>query len=205
MTPGNPTLTIARYAIGAVAVAMAGYGLGMADFGPVMFLASAFLCLITFTDTLRGRIPNLVTFPLLAWAVLYHVYQAGPIAGLQFALLGGLTGFLLLLLPYLLMGMGGGDVKALAALGTLLGPWAIFQVFILTGLIGGFLALLYLALAGRLGEKLRAGLAALKIAAYCNSFSTEGLVDGPETRIRFPYAPAITFGYFAFVRWGGLV
>lgn len=204
MTTRASLLTIARYAIGCAAVAALGYGLREPDPGTVMLLASAFLCLITCTDTLRGRIPNLATFSLLAGGIGYHLYQAGP-AGLQFALLGGLTGFLLLLLPYLLMGMGGGDVKALAALGALLGPGAIFQVFIFTGLIGGLLALLYLTLAGRLFAKLRVAWAALKIALYCKCLSSEGLVDGPETRIRFPYAPAITFGYFAFVRWGGLV
>ena len=204
MTTRASNLTIARYANGSAAVATVGHGLWGTNPGPVMLLASAFLCLITFTDTLRGKIPNLVTFSLLAGGIGYHLHQAG-LAGLQFALLGGLAGFLLLFLPYLLLGMGGGDVKALAALGALLGPAAILQVFILTALSGGLLALLYLGLAGRLLEKLRAGLAALKIMAYCNSLSTEGLVDGPETRIRFPYAPAITFGYFAFVRWGGIV
>lgn len=204
MTDRDSTLTIARYAIGSVAVATMGHGLWGTTPGPVMLLASAFLCLITFTDTLRGKIPNLVTFSLLAGGLGYHLHQAGP-AGLQFALLGGLTGFLLLLLPYLLMGMGGGDLKALVALGALLGPAAILQVFIFTALSGGLLALLYLGLAGWLSAKLRGGLAALKIALYCKCLPSEGLVDGPETRIRFPYAPAITFGYFAFIRWGGLV
>ena len=42
-------------------------------------------------------------------------------AGLWTALLGLLAGFVLLLIPYLLGGMGAGDVKALAALGALLG------------------------------------------------------------------------------------
>lgn len=204
MTTRGSALTMARYAIGVLAVAAAGHGLLGTEPGPVMLAAAVFLCLITFTDTLRGRIPNSVNFSLLAAALCFHLYQSGP-AGLPFALLGALTGFSLLLVPYLLMGMGGGDVKALAALGALLGPEAIFQVFLFTGLIGGLLALVYMALAGRLAAKLRLGLDALKIAAYCRYLPTEGLVDGPENRIRFPYAPAITFGYFAFVRWGGLI
>lgn len=204
MTTRDSTLSIVRYVAGCAAVAAAGYGLWVADPGPVMLFASAFLCLITCTDTLRGRIPNSVTFPLLAGAVSYHLYQAGP-TGLAFALLGGLTGFLLLLGPYLLMGLGGGDVKALAALGALLGPWAIFQIFLFTGLIGGLLSLLYMALAGQLAGKMQAWLTALKVAAYCRRLPAGGLTDGAKVRLRFPYAPAITFGYFAFVRWGGLV
>lgn len=205
MATQAPTLTTARYLIGAAAVAALGYGLwpGTGP-GAVMVPASVFLCLITFTDTLSNRIPNLVTLPLLAGAVVGHLYLAGP-AGLQFALLGGLTGFALLLGPYLLLGMGGGDLKAMTALGALLGPWAVFQVFLFTGLIGGLLALLYLALAGRLGEKAGAALRALQVAVYLKTRPATALVDGPATRIRFPYAPAITFGYVAFIHWGGLI
>lgn len=205
MTTRGTTLTAARYVIGFVAVAVAGSALWGADPGVVMLLASAFLCLITFTDTLSGRIPNWVTLPLLAGAFGLHLYQTG-LHGLGFALLGALAGFALLLPPYMLMGMGGGDLKALAALGALLGPAAILQVFLFTGLIGGILALCYLALAGRLLEKLRLAFAALKAALYCRCLpAAPGLVDGPEKRIRFPYAPAITLGYAAFARWGGIV
>lgn len=203
MTTRVSPISMVRYGMGCAAVAALAWGLlEAADPGPVMLLASAFLCLITCTDTLGGRIPNLVTLPLLAGAFLYHLVQSGP-AGLLFALLGSLTGFALLFLPFLLLGMGGGDVKALAALGALLGPGDIFQVFLLTGLIGGLLSLLYMGTGGVLGERLQAGLAALKTAAYCKCLPARGQGEGP--RLRVPYAPAITLGYFAFVRWGGIV
>lgn len=205
MPPPGPAHNIARYGFGILALAAVGFGLWAPGLGAVALAASAFLCVITLTDTLRSRIPNRITFPLLAGALFFHLYQSG-LDGLLFALLGALAGFALLLPPYMLLGMGGGDLKALAALGALLGPAAILQVFLFTGLIGGILALCYLALAGRLLEKLRLAFAALKAALYCRCLpAAPGLVDGPEKRIRFPYAPAITLGYAAFARWGGIV
>ncbi|MBW2186737.1 MAG: prepilin peptidase [Deltaproteobacteria bacterium] len=43
-------------------------------------------------------------------------------SGFTTSVAGLVTGLLLLIIPYLMGGMGAGDVKALAALGALLGP-----------------------------------------------------------------------------------
>ena len=91
-------------------------------------------------DLKSRRIPNYLTF-------------GGALAGLGFqlgfhglpGLLNGLEGlglgFLLLLVPYLLGGMGAGDVKASAALGAWLGLQRAFVLFIYMGISGGLIIL----------------------------------------------------------------
>jgi prepilin peptidase CpaA len=43
---------------------------------------------------------------------------------------------------YLLRGMGAGDVKLMAAIGSLVGPWPWFQIFVATAILGGVAAVL---------------------------------------------------------------
>jgi prepilin peptidase CpaA len=74
------------------------------------------------------RIPNWLTVPAAAMALLYHTLAPHGIGPLL-ALAGFAVGFSLLLLPWLLGGGGMGDVKMLAALGAWLGPLGILIAF----------------------------------------------------------------------------
>ena len=107
-------------------------------------------------DLKSRRIPNYLTF-------------GGALAGLGFqlgfhglpGLLNGLEGlglgFLLLLVPYLLGGMGAGDVKASAALGAWLGLQRAFVLFIYMGISGGLIILVVWLWQRRLLAGLRQG------------------------------------------------
>ncbi|MDD9947445.1 MAG: A24 family peptidase [Myxococcales bacterium] len=75
----------------------------------------------TVTDTRSGRIPNWLTFPVLALAPLVHVAFGGLRMGLS-SLMGVVICGLVPLLFFKLGAMGGGDVKVFAALGALSGP-----------------------------------------------------------------------------------
>src|SRR4030095_1932515 len=72
-------------------------------------------------DLRNRRIPNYLTFGSAALAVLYAGVAAGW-AGLCVALAGWSVGIVLFIPFFLLRGMGGGDVKLLAALGAWVGP-----------------------------------------------------------------------------------
>ena len=100
-------------------VAAAGHASG----APAQVVAGAalFLFVAVGNDVRAYRIPNLLTLPALAAALLVSPWFGATHGPLE-AALGAATGFALLLLPYAVGGIGAGDVKALMALGAWLGP-----------------------------------------------------------------------------------
>lgn len=108
-----------------------------------VFILTAALFAASLTDIAHRRIPNVITYPLAACGVICHFASAGT-TGLIFALTGILAGVALLLPFYMLGGMGAGDVKLLAALGSVLGPAGIFTAAIYSAIAGGFYALFVL-------------------------------------------------------------
>ncbi len=143
-------------------------------------------------DIRTRRIPNYLT---LGTAVAGLGFQLGFYGwwGLWSGFLGLALGFGLLILPYLLRGMGAGDVKALAALGAWLGPPRTFALFVCMGICGGVLILLVLGWRGVLWSRMREGWIHLR-----NRW--RGRPSGTETpaprlpRQRIPYAAALALG-----------
>jgi prepilin peptidase CpaA len=167
---------------------------------PSTLLASIFFVLICTTDTLHSRIPNICNLGLAIAGFGYQVHLSG-FPGLLTAFMGMLAGFSLLFPFYLLGGMGAGDVKALAALGALVGPWQILSEFFYMGLAGGGLACLHYAFNRNLAKKFYQGLSALRTFAYTQDAGSLKPSSNGE-KLRFPYASAIAFGFFAHLTWG---
>jgi prepilin peptidase CpaA len=105
---------------------------------PLCFLAT--IC--AFTDLRMQKIPNVITLPAALLAMGLHAYHAG-LQGFYLSLGGWGLGLALLILPYALNAMGAGDVKLLAAIGAVVGPLAVFIIFLYTAIIGAAYALLY--------------------------------------------------------------
>ena len=100
--------------------------------GPVEFIflvaVAAFTLTAAVSDARTRRVPNWLTVPTFALAVVVHAVANG-VAGLGFALAGFATGFGILLILWLIGGGGGGDVKMMGALGAWLGTALILRVF----------------------------------------------------------------------------
>ena len=92
------------------------------------------------TDVRSSKIPNIITFPLAALGLCIHGISNG-IEGLLFSLEGLGLGFGLLLIFYMLGGMGAGDVKLLGAVGAIIGPYDVFIAFLVTSCLGGLYAI----------------------------------------------------------------
>src|SRR5512136_548273 len=94
-----------------------------------MFILLIVLAIAAITDVRTRRIPNWLTYPTMGAGLSYHVYANGW-QGFLFGLEGLLLGFALLLVFYLLGGMGAGDVKLMAGVGSILGPKIVFVAFL---------------------------------------------------------------------------
>lgn len=101
-----------------------------------------FLFLVTagIVDLRTQKIPNVLTLPSAIFAVTYHSILNG-VEGFLFSTGGLLTGAGLLLIPYLLGGMGAGDAKMLGAVGGVLGAKSVFYAFLCSSIVGGVYAL----------------------------------------------------------------
>lgn len=91
-------------------------------------------------DLRTRRVPDRVTLALAATGLALAAAGFGRV-GVAAACAGALIGLVLMLPGYLFGATGGGDVKLLAAAGTLLGPGDTVWAFLATLLAGGVLAL----------------------------------------------------------------
>ncbi|HSE44614.1 MAG TPA: A24 family peptidase [Gemmatimonadales bacterium] len=109
----------------------------------------AALAAVVVVDLMTKRIPDIVTVPSMAYAVVVATAFGGN-AALMEAGLGILVGggLLLLLAVVTRGGIGGGDIKLVALLGSALGWKAALLAFALSQLAGGVF-LLYLLVTGR--------------------------------------------------------
>jgi len=105
------------------------------------------------TDLRSRRIPNVLTFGGALAALVFHTATAGS-HGLLASLAGWGLGVVFFLLPFALGGLGGGDIKLLAALGAWLGPALTIWMAVYTGIAGGVLALVVALARGYLGQAL---------------------------------------------------
>jgi len=90
------------------------------------------------TDIRTRRIPNVLTLGAALAGVLFHALTSGADGALTAG--GGWVVGVLLFLPFFALGgMGGGDVKLLAALGAWLGPRETLWLAAYAGIAGGVL------------------------------------------------------------------
>jgi len=200
---GNGKIDAARLTSGLIAVFLSLWFGFQWNGNPALLLASLFFLVISVTDTLFAKIHNLSVVGLLVAGSVLNFHQTG-VSGLVDAGLGLIVGICLLLGPYLFGGMGAGDVKALGALGALIGPEPVFQVFLYTALFGGILGIVHYVLNCSLRDKATAGIGAIKTFVLTHDIGD--LKPGErQEKLRFPYAAAIAYGFFAYVHWGDLL
>jgi prepilin peptidase CpaA len=144
-------------------------------------------------DLKTGRVPNGLS---LGGALAGLGFQVGyhGLPGLLDGLLGLGLGFILLLGPYLLGGMGAGDVKASAALGAWLGVRRAFGLFIYMGIGGGVIILVVWLWQGRLLAGLRQGGHFLLNWLLCRPFTSQPPPPASLKNTSIPYGVAMALG-----------
>jgi len=158
----------------------------------VILIASAIV------DLRSRRIPNALTYPTAVFALLFHYLLFGT-NGLIFSTLGLLTGTCLLILPYLMGGMGAGDAKLMGAVGAIVGAKGAFLSFLLTAIIGGLYTILTILIQrNHFKGFLFAQLMRVKL------FMMTGIIDPADgqtscKRPKLCYGPSIALGSIAYI------
>ena len=140
---------------------------------------TAVVCLLvgvaaTVEDLWRRRISNVTVVAGLAAGLLAQLFSLGPWRGLGIWAAGATVGFAVFLVFFLAGGMGGGDIKLMAAFGGFLGPGRALEAALLAAIAGGLLACGHL-----LWRRLRSG--------------PRWAAPGPASE-SIPYAPALFAG-----------
>jgi prepilin peptidase CpaA len=104
-----------------------------------LVLAAALLISLV-TDLRERKIYNKVVFPATGAAILLHLADGGW-PGLGLSLAGWLSGIGLLMIPYLMGGMGAGDVKLLGLVGAAKGTVFVLYAGLYMFLAGGLIAM----------------------------------------------------------------
>lgn len=163
-------------------------------------LVSGLLFLIAvYTDIRAGVIPNIITLPAMFCGILFHVWHMGWNQGLFFALKGLAVGGGLLIVPFVLGGMGGGDVKFLAAIGTWLGGPAVLNVFLYGAIAGAFNALFLMII-----KKHRFGFRGIWNDFLC-FFMTGKRLPPPKEADGFPYTVPMAIGFLIYLVCGSVI
>lgn len=160
---------------------------------PTLAPTLAVLAVATYTDLRSRRIPNWLVFPFLAVGLVVSSWLGGW-AGLGQSIEGlALAGFLFGIF-FVMGGMGAGDVKLCAAIGAWVGPKQMLLALVITGIVGGIMAIGWAVAGGFLGE-LFSGTSNLLFG-----WRKRGMKADPELTLaspkarKMPYAPAIAIG-----------
>jgi prepilin peptidase CpaA len=139
-------------------------------------------------DMRTRRIPNLVTAStVIAGIALAAMGWSG--VSLMSSLLGCLAGALVMLPGRVLGATGAGDVKFMAAIGSVIGLERMPAAFVATLIAGGMLALVIAIRRGRLGATLGG------TGRYVRSpRQTREELESAGARHKFSYGPAIAAG-----------
>ncbi len=99
-------------------------------------------------DYAERRVPNWLNAAILAAGFAAQATFNGW-AGVGWGFAGMWLGFGVLIVPWLMHGMGAGDVKLMAAIGVWLGPWLTLWSFAVGAIIGGIVAVAMIVSTGR--------------------------------------------------------
>jgi prepilin peptidase CpaA len=151
------------------------------------------LAIATFTDLRSRRIPNWLVLPFLIAGVIVSGWLRGW-SGIGHSLAGLALGAVLFGVLCWMGGMGMGDVKLCAAIGAWIGPAQLGIALVVTGMVGGIMAVGWALCGGFLGE-LFSGTGDLLSGIKNRGLQPhpELVLNNPLTR-KMPYAPAIAIG-----------
>ncbi len=182
----------------------------------VILFVSAAMIVAAVIDGWKLKVPNWITFPFILSGWVYHVVTGG-FSGLGGSLAGTAVGLVLLLAPYVIGGMGAGDVKLFAGVGAWMGWKFTLGAFCLSALIGGVLAVAMVAFRSlrardwsqastHLGrfQLVLAEVLTIRSVTDVNAVSDQAVARKP-TAMLLPYGIPLAIGTIGYFFWLGLL
>jgi prepilin peptidase CpaA len=159
----------------------------------LLFIALALAFIAAVWDIKQRRIPNWLTYSGIGLGVVLRGLLFGW-KGLGSAAQGCLFAGGIMFVFFAVRAMGAGDVKLMAAIGSLVGPRQSVVVLLATAICGGVMAIVYALYRGRMWATLRNVGSVLRFHAWAGLQAHPELnLDNPET-LRMPYGLAIAAG-----------
>lgn len=151
---------------------------------------------MSWMDCRERRLPNWLTLGAAAVALTWRLGYGGTDMFLR-GFTGAAAAGLFLIIPFMMRGAGGGDVKMLFGAGAIVGWGRILAMLWLTSFAGVVVGIAML-LAGKLdGARLRHCVRSLFDWRYDRRAGAAGLPPKDSERVRIPFSIPITFGMVA--------
>jgi prepilin peptidase CpaA len=157
----------------------------------VLFLAAC--CVV---DVRRREIPNRLSMTAALVGIAANWWLGGAVGAIG-GLLGLTIAVVVLVPPFALGGIGGGDVKMMGAVGALIGPRLVLSALVLGMIAGGVLAILEVARRGVLGTTLRRLGGMVRGAFADRSLTPLRVSHGASGAVTLPYSVPLALGTLA--------
>jgi len=170
-----------------------------------LFILGILLIGSVYFDFKNRRIPNFLTFPVILWGIISASINSG-LDGAIFNGSGFLVGLAVFFIPFAIGAFGAGDVKLMAAIGSLMGSQFVLNVAVVAAIAGGIIVLVSSLINGsfyRIVKNIRLIiLKAFLFLAY-KAFNSVNLYSkynslnveiGKQDKKYIPYAVAIAVG-----------
>ena len=159
------------------------------------------LAVASYIDYSAHKVPNrlnavIAGAGLVAQGMYFGFWDSAAHMGIGYGLLGMAVGLGVLIVPWLMGGMGGGDVKLMAAIGVWFGPWLALISFCAGALIGGVVGIAIILAGKRLPAAwANLGVIMVKMRRVETAFSDFGSVAsfGSNT-VLLPYGVPLSIG-----------
>lgn len=147
--------------------------------------------LIIYYDVRYRRIPNLFVLATLISGLTLNIAFAG-VNGAASSLGGCILAFTLMFVLHVFGGMGAGDVKLFAAIGSVMGVHSVLPTFLVVLLTGGLLAIVSVVRSGVFRTTMQRVLQIL--VGLLPGWPMPRFAVPADRRLTIPYGAAITIG-----------
>jgi prepilin peptidase CpaA len=155
----------------------------------------SFIILSACADIFYRKIFNSLTYPAIILGITLNFLYFG-LKGLKFSLFGLLIGFILLVVLYILGAIGAGDVKFMAAIGSIKGAEFVLMGGLYGLIIAGIFAIIILIKNKRFFSTIRDIL--IGIFFFLSFRKYEHIKFDDKKSIYLPYAAYIAIGMIVF-------